>query len=214
MTDTFPSPDDGPGAPGISGLVLAGGRAGRMHGRDKGLLSLHGRSLVDRVLERLAPQTDELLISANRNLASYRSYGRPVIVDRTAEGEHLGPLAGILAGMRAARHALLLVVPCDAPRLPNDLGKRLANALNASGLPCARASSGGQVHPVFMLVERRLADSLDAFLASGGRAVRDWQFSIGVVDVAFDDPDSQAFAPLNTPEALAALEAAPATYDD
>ena len=207
MTASPPFPHIPARAHGITGLVLAGGGATRMRGEDKGLLALRGRSLVAHVLGRLAPQTDELLISANRNLEQYRGYGYAVLPDAPHAGEALGPLAGIREGLRAARHALLLVAPCDAPCVPADLGHRLAIGLRASGRACARARSGGQIHPVFMLVERRLAPELDRFLESGGRAVRDWQASIGVVDVDFEEADAYAFAPLNTPEALAVLDA-------
>ncbi|HCN68163.1 MAG TPA: molybdenum cofactor guanylyltransferase MobA, partial [Candidatus Accumulibacter sp.] len=56
---------------GISGVILAGGLGRRMGGVDKGLQELHGRPLVAWVIERLAPQVDELLINANRNAQRY-----------------------------------------------------------------------------------------------------------------------------------------------
>ena len=179
--------------------MLAGGLASRMGGRDKGLQPFRGRVLIEWVLERLAPQVGELIISANRNLADYERLGFRVVSDDSPAGR--GPLAGMLAGMRAARHAWLLTVPCDAPYLPHDLALRLGNALDERGGPCAVAHVVGRMEPVFSLSSTALAAQLESFLASGGRAVQAWQRSIGAIEVAFDQA-AASFAPLNTPEAL------------
>ena len=82
----------------IAGLVLAGGLARRMGGGQKTLLKLAGRPLLDHVLGRLSPQVSEVAINANTDLDRYAGYDIPVITD-TLEG-HLGPLAGVLAGLR------------------------------------------------------------------------------------------------------------------
>ncbi len=103
----------------ITGVVLAGGRATRMGGIDKGLQALNGRPLWRHVAEALAPQVDELVISANRHLEQWRASGYPVFRD-IQEG-YQGPLAGMLAVMqqvaspwfvfalRHAVHSVLLV---------------------------------------------------------------------------------------------------------
>lgn len=189
---------------GVTGIVLAGGRAARLGGLDKGLQPFRGRRLIDWVLERLAPQVDEILISANRNLETYARLGRPVLADET--DAFRGPLAGLQSGLRAARYPLLLSVPCDAPFLAQDLAPRLRSELGRRDARCAVASVDGRIQPVFSLVHRDLAPQLDAFLASGGRAVHAWLHSIAAVAVPFDDAGA-AFSPLNTPEALAVLEA-------
>ena len=97
--------------PSISGLVLAGGQGRRMGGVDKGLELLNGRPLVAWVLERLAPQVDEILISANQNLEHYRSFGHPVLPDEV--GGFAGPLAGLERALASARHDLVVTSPCD-----------------------------------------------------------------------------------------------------
>ena len=51
----------------ISAVILAGGKARRMGGCDKGLQLLHGKPLIARVIERLRPQVGEIAINANRN---------------------------------------------------------------------------------------------------------------------------------------------------
>ena len=107
---------------GVTGMVLAGGQGRRMGGVDKGLQLLHGKPMVAAVIARLAPQVDEILINANQNLADYERFGHRVVPD--AIGGFAGPLAGLHAGLGAARHAFVLTVPCDSPFLPLDLFSR------------------------------------------------------------------------------------------
>ena len=95
----------------FTGLVLAGGRARRMAGRDKGLIELAGRPMVHWVVQRLVPQTASVLISANRNVERYADLGFEVI--RDVDDGFLGPLAGISAGLTQAATPWLVTVPCD-----------------------------------------------------------------------------------------------------
>jgi molybdenum cofactor guanylyltransferase len=129
----------------ICGLVLAGGQGRRMGGIDKGLAPFHGRPLVAHVVERLRPQVERLLISANRNIEAYTAFGE-VVTDRVAD--FAGPLAGLDAGLHACAAPLLVTVPCDAPFLPADLVARLAAARAAADADVAIARTGTQVHPV------------------------------------------------------------------
>src|SRR5690606_37051954 len=110
----------------VSGVILAGGRATRMGGDDKGWVPLAGTPLIQHVLTRLRPQVDEVLINANRSQARYRQLA-PVIGD--AQADFQGPLAGMLAGLTAARHDWVLFVPCDGPALPLDLMTRFRAAI-------------------------------------------------------------------------------------
>ena len=182
-----------------------------MGGADKGLLLLNGRSLACHVAERLRPQVDTLLLSANRNLDAYRSLGFEPLTDTVNDGERsAGPLAGVLAGLAACRTDWLLTAPCDSPELPPDLAARLLAATTAAGGRAAFAATDEDAHPVFMLLRRNLLGELQGFLASGGRRIRDWQVRVGAVSVCF--PDARAFANINTAEDLARhRRTAPAT---
>ena len=182
---------------GVTGIVLAGGQGRRMGGVDKGLQPLHGRPMVAHVLERLAPQVDDVLINANQNLEAYRAFGRPVVPD--AIGGFAGPLAGLHAGLGAATRPLALTVPCDSPFLPADLAARLARALGDRDLAVAR--TGDQPHPVFSLVRRAVLPHLTAFLAGGGRKIDAWYATLKVVEVPFDD-EADAFRNINTRDEL------------
>lgn len=182
----------------VSGIVLAGGLGRRMGGVDKGLKELRGKAMVQRVLERLAPQVDDIVINANQNLERYRAFGRRVVADEI--GGFAGPLAGLHAGLKAAKHALVVTVPCDSPFLPLDLVSRLRSHLGHNDL--AVAKTGDQPHPVFALVKRECRENLEAFLARGGRKIDAWYASLKVAEVDFGD-EAEAFRNINTPEELA-----------
>ena len=181
----------------ISGIVLAGGQGRRMGGVDKGLQPLGGKTMIEHVIARLAPQVDEVLINANRNLECYAAFGYPVIPDVT--GGFAGPLAGLQAGLGAANHALVVTAPCDSPFLPLDLVARLRAAMGANDL--AVAKTGTQAHPVFAMVRRNILDHLTTYLTSGGRKIDAWYASLKVVEVAFD-AEADAFRNINTREEL------------
>jgi molybdopterin-guanine dinucleotide biosynthesis protein A len=191
----------------IGGLVLAGGQGRRMGGVDKGLQPLRGRPLAAWVVERLAPQVDDLLINANANLEQYAALGHPVVSD--AIGGYAGPLAGLHAGLSATRQPLLATAPCDSPFLPLDLVARLREALERDAYDLAVAKTGAQPHPVFSLVRAALLPHLAAFLDGGGRKIDAWYASLRVVEVPFDDA-ADAFSNINTRAELAEHEARPA----
>lgn len=182
----------------ISTVILAGGKATRMGGSDKGLLILKGQPLIAWVLDHIRHQSEEIFISANRNLEQYGYYGYPVISDKI-EGFQ-GPLAGLHSAMLAAHHDLILAVPCDTPFLPEDLVTRLYEALIGENAQIALPSAGGRTHHAIMLCRRELASDLAAYLASGERKVMAWQAKHTHAIVPFDD--ATAFNNFNTPEDL------------
>lgn len=185
----------GDAAQRISGVLLAGGQGSRMGGIDKGLVLLGGRSMAAHALERLAPQVDEILINANRNPEQWAAFGYPVFGDDVAG--YAGPLAGLHAALKRAKHPLVLTAPCDSPFLPTDLAARLRTALLAANAQLAVAHTFEQAHPVFCLCRRELAEHLDAYLAGGGRKIDRWYASLKVVQVPFDDVEA-AFRNINT----------------
>lgn len=189
----------------ISGIILAGGQGRRMGGTDKGLQLLRGKPLVAWVLERLAPQVDELLISANRNLDAYTRFGYRVIPDQSSVEKFAGPLAGLQQGLKQAAHPLVLTVPCDSPFLPADLAQRLYTVLNQQNAQVAVAKTFDQPHPVFCLCRRDLLPHLNAFLKTGGRKFDAWYSTLKVTEVNFDD-EAEAFGNINTLEELQASE--------
>ncbi|MBL0665323.1 molybdenum cofactor guanylyltransferase MobA [Aeromonas jandaei] len=186
----------------VSAVILAGGRATRMGGEDKGWVELAGRPLIAHVLERLRPQVDEILINANRSHDRYQALA-PVISDDNRD--YLGPLAGMQAGLAAARHDWVLFVPCDGPALPPDLMSRFRAALTPD-TELVVAHDGDWLQPVVALLHTSLLPSLSATLAEGERKIDIWfaRHKMAVVSFA-DQPD--AFINLNSPDELAAYEA-------
>lgn len=185
----------------VTGIVLAGGQGRRMGGIDKGLVELDGKPMVQHVIERLAPQVDALVINANQNIERYAALGYPVVSDSV--GGFAGPLAGLHAGMGAARTPLVATVPCDSPFLPADLLARLARGLEGAGAQLAVARTHDQPHPVFCLVERAVLPHLQAFLEGGGRKIDAWYATLRVTEVGFDD-EAEAFRNINTRDELTA----------
>lgn len=187
----------------ISALILSGGRATRMGGVDKGLVLFLQKPLIQHVVERLAPQVDEILINANREITQYQTFGYSVLEDDIEN--FAGPLAGFSLGLQHAKHDYLLTVPCDSPFLPLNLAQRLMTALLEHKADIAVAASNGNTHPVFCLCKKSVLPSLTAYLELGERRVNAWQKSQKYVEVNFNDGDN-SFANLNTLEDLATLE--------
>ena len=190
--------------PQITGVVLAGGLGRRMGGTDKGLQELRGQPMVHWVIERLAPQVDELLINANQNGERYSAFGHRVVPDQIPG--FAGPLAGLHAALATATHPLVATAPCDSPFLPADLISRLFSALTAADADLAVAKTFDQPHPVFCLCQRSVLPHLTEFLESGGRKVDRWYSTLNIVEVAFDD-EADAFENINTHEELGRFEA-------
>lgn len=189
----------GPARSEITGGILAGGAGRRLGGADKGRQRFRGRPLVEHVLERLAPQVSSVLISANRNLAAYRGLGYPVVAD--AEPCYAGPLAGVIALLRACRTPYLLIVPCDDPWLPRRLAARLAAAIGDA--EAAIAHDGERAQPLYALLRQDALRPLEHFFSGGGRAVWEWLAGRAPVTVGFHD---HRFVNLNRPDDLARLE--------
>lgn len=181
-----------------------------MGGGDKGLMELGAATMLDRVLERVAPQVVALAINANGDASRFQRFGLPVVAD-TVEG-FVGPLAGVLAGLRWAaalqpRVDHVLSVSSDAPFLPLDLARQLGAALARTGHGIAMARSGGTLHPVIGLWPIALADDLEAALRDGVRKVLRWTDRHGTVpvDFAFVDEGGEHVDPFfnaNTPAEL------------
>jgi len=192
----------------VIGLLLAGGQSRRMGGGDKTLRVLGGVSLLERVIERLRPQVDALVLNANGDPARFAEFALPVVADSVPDFG--GPLAGVLAGLDwAAVHrpdsTFIASVATDAPFLPADLVARLTTARNAAGADLACASSAGRTHPVFGLWPLRLREDLRrAIVDDGIRKVDEWTARHRLVTVPFADRPIDPFFNANRPEDLQA----------
>jgi len=187
----------------ITIVVLAGGAATRMGG-DKGLQLLHGRALIDWVLDNVRPHSAEILLNVNSDNKNYLRVGCRIIRDMQ---NNVGPLAGLQAAFYNSRHEWIASVPCDTPFLPDDLLPRLFAALQNNSAEVAVAVEGGQRHPTIALYQKNVLPKLNIFLASGQRKVGDWLNTLHVTEVIFDD--AQAFLNLNSTQDLLHANQAP-----
>lgn len=198
----------------ITGALLAGGRSVRM-GRDKGLVELAGRPLMQHVIARLRPQVHRIMISANGDPERFAGTCLPVVADTV--GDHAGPLAGLhtafewsLCETPDAR--FVATIPVDTPFFPADLVQRLADAVRVGGAPCAIAASAGHQHPVIGLWEVALIEEVADALQDGVRAVHRFaeMEKCAVVEfplVKAGDMEFDPFFNINTPEDVETAEA-------
>jgi molybdopterin-guanine dinucleotide biosynthesis protein A len=211
MQPTFVSPNKH----NITGCILAGGRASRMGGVDKGLLIFKGQTLVQRSIERLQPQVNSVMVNANRHATQYAEFGVPVIAD--ADHGFKGPLAGFLSGLQHCDTEWLVTVPCDSPFFPLDLVEKLAAAAAQSKALIAMAqaqeptSDGHQewrLQPVFCLVHRQLAGSLHTQIQSEGFKITEWakQHPLAICSFTAAPGQLPPFANANTAEELHHLQ--------
>lgn len=192
------------------GVVLAGGLARRMGGGDKGLIALHGRPILEHVLEHLAPQVGRIVINANGDPGRLSGYGLPIVAD-PVEG-FAGPLAGVLAGMQwAAAHGAgagwIVTAATDTPFFPTDLVRRFQEAVSGGRADMACAASGGRTHPVFGLWPVALrADLGQAMRSDGVRKVDLWTARHRLAVVEFAAQPYDPFFNVNRPEDVAEAE--------
>jgi len=195
---------------GIPGVLLAGGLARRMGGGDKPMRTIAGRTILERVIARLGPQCDGLILSANGDPARFAAFGLTVVADDVADFP--GPLAGILAALDwAAQHRpkvkFVLSAAADCPFLPRDLVARLDSARGAQGAELAVASSGGQTHPVIGLWSVRLREELrHALVKEDVRKIDRWTARYPLATVDWPTTPLDPFFNANTIEDIAEAE--------
>ncbi len=190
----------------ITTVILAGGKARRMGGQDKGLLQLAGSPLIEYVIKQIEPQVSNIIINANRHLKHYRLFNYPVIPD--AIGDYGGPLVGIFSAMQICTTPWLLCVPCDSPFIPIDLVERFKKVLSTSNedpdtpsVNIVIAHDGERLQPVFALLNCQLIDSLQDYLSQGKARIDTWYNEHHCVTVDFSD-NTEIFINLNTPSDL------------
>ena len=186
----------------VVGVVLAGGRALRLGGVDKGLLVYAGQPLVSYACQALLAVTDTVVINANRNLALYAQLGFEVLPD--ADTSFCGPLAGVLAAMRQCKAELLLVLPCDLPLVTSQHVQRLLSTYIATGAEAVVAFDGQHLQPAVMAISTRVQGRLQAYLAAGERKLTHFLKQLTMVTVDFSATPAM-FTNINTPEDLAWL---------
>ncbi|MBC7756853.1 MAG: molybdenum cofactor guanylyltransferase [Bdellovibrio sp.] len=173
----------------ISAIILAGGRAMRMGGANKGLMLLFNTPLITYVIYKVSRMADDVLISANRDIARFETFGYPVLADKVfdANGDLIGPLAGLQAGLTAAKYDYVLCVPCDMPNLPQHLANLLMQCLLDTNAEIVVVKANNDVIPVVCLCKKTVLPSLTTYITQGGRKVSTWQKSCAYAELDLTD---------------------------
>ncbi len=196
----------------IAGVILSGGRSSRMGGGDKTLLTVGGKPLLKRAIERLKPQTAALAINANSSIEKYSEFGLPVVPDSMPGRQ--GPLAGILAGLDWAVESgfdRIVSVAGDTPFFPGNLVEKMYEEARAKGAAIAIAATRPQDvglarHPTFGLWSVSLREDLRSALQSGTRKIVAWADRHGTLAVEFAIRGHDPFFNINTPEDISLAE--------
>ena len=185
----------------IIGVVLAGGRATRMGGEDKGLQLLKDKPLWQHVADTLAAQVSAMALSANRHIDIYQRSGYPVYQDNLTG--YPGPLAGMLSVMQQSQSEWFLFCPCDTPFIPACLAERLVQQRGSSSVVWVH--DGERDHPTIALMNRSLIPDLQHYLTTGERRVMMFMRQAGGHTVDFSDL-KPAFVNVNTTEDLRMMQ--------
>ncbi|EJM14121.1 molybdopterin-guanine dinucleotide biosynthesis protein A, proteobacterial [Pseudomonas sp. GM18] len=180
-------------------LLLAGGRGQRMGGRDKGLLEWHGEPLIAHLHRKTRPLSDDLIISCNRNLEKYAPYADQLVHDD--QGDFPGPLAGIRAGLKAARHTHLLVLPCDVPRIDAALLQNMRETAAQHPDKPLMLRHGEHWEPLLCMIPVILSAAFETAWNEGERSPGRLMRALGATALQCPDNDPR-LANLNTPELL------------
>ncbi len=183
-------------------IVLCGGLSTRM-GREKASLPFHGETLLARVVRIVAPLVDEVLVVARDGQVLPTDLPAPIRVVRD-ETPGAGPLAGIAAGLAAARRGLVFATACDAPLLEPALVRLLFE--RAASADAAVAVAGGFPNPLLAVYRTSVLPHAQALLAAGLRRPvflfdRVRTDVVGEGDVRTVDPDLRSFHDCDTPDA-------------
>lgn len=191
----------------ISGLVLAGGMARRMGGKDKGLLEFRESTMAGHIAGQLQSQLsgseNSVVINANRNVSEYKKLGYLVVQDDLEDFQ--GPLAGMLAGLDFVATQWMIVVPCDGPFLASHFVDKMAHAIISNNHKIAVAEFNGRLQPVYVMLNCKLAQNLRGFLETGERKIDKWYGQHNYSRVDFSE-SSEMFKNINTPEDLELIQ--------
>lgn len=181
-------------------LLLAGGRGQRMGGQDKGLVEWHGKPLIawaQCIARRL---TNDLIVSCNRNQQQYATFADRLVGDN--ESGFLGPLAGIRAGLAAARHSWVMILPCDAPLIDEPLLLQLYAKAQEKPDTAVMVRRGEQWEPLFCIIPVVCAAAIESAWQAGERS--NYKVLLALQARALKlDMDDPRLANLNSPELLA-----------
>jgi len=178
--------------PPFNCIILAGGEGRRVGGMDKGLIELDGKTYIEHVIDNIKNKTEDIIISANRNIDTYQTFCDKVIQD--ACSSYQGPLSGITTCLPYCKHDWVLIVPCDMPYLPENIVNQLFETINSEDIAIA---SVNKRHQLVLLIKKSLHATLQEAMANNQLKLIKWVESQNYCQVNFDN-EYQYFRNLNT----------------
>jgi molybdopterin-guanine dinucleotide biosynthesis protein A len=178
-------------------VILAGGRATRMGGQDKGLVTLNQKPLIEYVYECLDQQGAKIAINANRNLTIYNQYGE---VFKDDISDFPGPLGGMQAALTHLEQDWIGFVPCDCPNLPKNLLQKMYKAIDKE-TEILVAHDGANMQPVVTMLHKKVLARLNDFLKNGDRKIV-LLYQICNTKMVDFTQEKDCFINLNTPDEL------------
>ncbi len=183
------------------GVILAGGMSRRMAGKPKALLPINGKTFVEHLYERLAPQVDSLCISTNQPMTTTFAEDTAQIPDQHFPKQ--GPMSGILNAALYAQslgYTHILIAPVDAPYLPTDWREKMeAAALDLSDSVIIPEVTN-RLNYLFQWLPVKHTEALAQWLSTGGRAAKSWLAQIDYQTFFYQETAGNHFQNINTPE--------------
>ncbi len=191
----------------LSVVIQAGGQSSRM-GEDKALKLFLGKPLIERVVGRLRPIADELIVTTNRP-AEYAFLGLPLFPD-LLPGR--GPLGGLFTALSSARHPSVAVAACDMPFASAALFEAAAGILAQEEVDVVIAKTAEGFEPLHAVYRREICiPAIAESMAADQWRMISWFSKVKIrtlspEEIARSDPAGLAFWNLNTPEEFAQAE--------
>jgi molybdopterin-guanine dinucleotide biosynthesis protein A len=197
----------------VPAVILSGGQSRRMDRKDKALLHIEEKTLLDISIDRLSSQAHRVAINTNSNHNEYTTYGLPVLKDEIKG--FLGPLAGVFTAMKWADslgYKNVATVAVDTPFFPENLLAELCKKMEESSSDIVFASSASLrekkkvIHPVFGLWKTHLLKDLKVEIEKGVRKVTLWSSKHKTSSVHFFHDIFDPFFNVNTPDDISLLK--------
>jgi molybdenum cofactor guanylyltransferase len=186
-------------------VILAGGKGKRL-GRDKATMELGGQTLLQRQIARLAALSDDLIV------VERAGQGMPVERARVVSDmpPFEGVLAGLAAGLDAARHCWSVVVACDMPFINLSLLDYMLAQCAHHDVVVPRLEVG--LEPLHALYHKRCLAPLHEALLRGERRMVSFYQGLQVryvemAEIVAIDPQGRSFFNINTDDDLAQAQA-------
>lgn len=189
----------------ITALILAGGKASRFNGEDKGLIQFLGKPMIQHIIDSLKTQVSQIIISANRNIEQYKDFGYPVVQDPTSDLTKLqGPLAGIHQGLILSTTPWVVLSACDTPFIPLNYCETMIQAikldLEKPSEKIVVATCQNKLQPLFALIPTEFKHELASALSKQQFKVGQWISSMP--HITLDFPDNSMFTNINSTQDL------------